>query len=123
MAAPHVAGICALILEANPSLKPADVKWLLMDTAVDLGLSRNAQGMGRVDALAAVRRAQTIKGGVSPSRLALSPEAEPVSLPEPGEDTAVSLPEGTPEPTSPLRLGCLGSLLSWIGILGRLSAL
>jgi len=56
MATPHVAGVCALLLDADPSLTPAELKQILEDTALDLGDpgKDNNYGSGRVDALAAV---------------------------------------------------------------------
>ncbi len=56
MATPHVAGAVALMLEANPNLDHFDVKRILEDTAIDLGVSGkdNTFGSGRVDAYAAV---------------------------------------------------------------------
>jgi len=53
MATPHASGIAALILQARPELTPTQLKALLMDTAIDLGLSPNDQGAGRADAYAA----------------------------------------------------------------------
>ena len=50
MSAPHAAGVCALLLQAEPALTPQDIKARLMNTAVDLGDDPNAQGKGRVDA-------------------------------------------------------------------------
>lgn len=51
MATPHVAGIVALLLEANPSLTPADVKQLLEDTADAMpGRTAFEVGSGHVDA-------------------------------------------------------------------------
>ncbi len=63
MAAPHLAGVIALMRQANPDLSPQDLKQILFETAVDLGEpgEDNATGYGMVDALAAVvRAAETI---------------------------------------------------------------
>jgi subtilisin family serine protease len=56
MATPHVAGACALLLDADPSLTPEELKQVLEDTALDLGDpgKDNTYGSGRLDALAAV---------------------------------------------------------------------
>ena len=56
MATPHVAGAAALLLQADPSLTPAQVKQTLMDTSVDLGETGmdNTYGAGRISAYAAV---------------------------------------------------------------------
>jgi len=50
MSTPHVSGVVALLLEADPSLKPDEVKETLKTTALDLGLDENMQGAGRIDA-------------------------------------------------------------------------
>ena len=69
-AAPHAAGIAALLLQAQPALRAADggsaaaeraiLRSLLIDSAVDLGATGvdNTFGAGRIDALAAVASAQ-----------------------------------------------------------------
>ena len=56
MATPHVAGVAALLLQADPSLDHFGVRNHLYTTAVDLGTKGkdNRYGWGRVDALAAV---------------------------------------------------------------------
>ena len=55
MAAPHVAGVVALMLEANPDLTPDEVKEILADTATPLpGCAPIDCGAGLVNALAAV---------------------------------------------------------------------
>jgi serine protease AprX len=59
MAAPHVAGVVALMLEANPRLSPAKVQSLLKSTAMDRGARGfdTSWGSGLVNAFAAVQAA------------------------------------------------------------------
>ncbi|MFC7667476.1 S8 family peptidase [Hymenobacter humi] len=58
MAAPHVAGIVALMLDANPALTPAQVKAILEETATNLPNRESWEvGRGMVNAFAAVDRA------------------------------------------------------------------
>lgn len=60
MAAPHVAGIIALLLEANPTLSPDEVKAILQDTATNMpGYETWEVGTGYVNAYAAVDAAFT----------------------------------------------------------------
>ncbi len=54
MAAPHVAGAAALILQAHPLWSPAHIKTVLKRTAKNLGVKSQIQGAGRVDAFVAV---------------------------------------------------------------------
>lgn len=58
MAAPHVSGVAALLMARHNELqgRPADIKKILMDSAVDLGRERSGQGAGLVDAFAALQR-------------------------------------------------------------------
>ena len=60
MAAPHIAGLCALILEAQPYLTPAQVKDVLKITATDIGADGKDDyyGWGLVDALNAIDAAE-----------------------------------------------------------------
>ena len=61
MAAPHVAGIVALMLEANPSLNLNEVRQILRTTSIKDNLtgidSNNNYGHGRINALDAVKMA------------------------------------------------------------------
>ena len=59
MAAPHVSGLAALILDANPTLSPFDVKRIILDTAEDKGSEGwdSAYGWGEIDAYEAVLNA------------------------------------------------------------------
>jgi len=63
---PHVAGLCALLLEADPTLSHAGVKSILSETATQdslaSGLPDNTWGYGRANAVGAVRRALGVGG-------------------------------------------------------------
>lgn len=55
MSSPHIAGICALLLEINPSLKPMEIKEILQKTATNMpGYETWEVGAGYVNAYAAV---------------------------------------------------------------------
>jgi serine protease AprX len=60
MAVPFVAGVCALMLAANPALTPAQIKNTLRRTAVHFGPpgANVDYGAGRLDAYAAIRAAE-----------------------------------------------------------------
>jgi len=49
MSTPHVAGAAALILQENPDLTPEEVKNILKENALDLGLDKNISGDGRLN--------------------------------------------------------------------------
>lgn len=57
MATPHVAGVVALMLQADPDLPVERIREILHETSVDLGEPGmdNIYGMGRVDAYEAVK--------------------------------------------------------------------
>lgn len=59
MATPHVAGVAALMLDANPYLTVAQIDEIMETTALDLAPTGkdNATGSGRINALAAVQAA------------------------------------------------------------------
>ncbi len=68
MACPHAAGIVALMLEANPSLTPAQVKNILQQTATNMpGRESWEVGAGYVNAYAAVDMAIRANAGYGPS--------------------------------------------------------
>ncbi len=64
MAAPHLAGVAALILSANPNLTVAQMDSIIEVTSLDLGATGkdNSYGAGRVDAQAAVQAALSVTG-------------------------------------------------------------
>jgi subtilisin family serine protease len=57
MAAPHVSGVCALLMARHRELigQPRRIKQILMATSTDLGRERCFQGAGLVDALRALQ--------------------------------------------------------------------
>lgn len=58
MATPHIAGVVALLLDANPTLTPDQVKQILIDTATAMpGYAEWEVGAGYVNAYAAVDKA------------------------------------------------------------------
>lgn len=62
MACPHIAGVVALMRQANPSLPPAELKQAIYDSAFDLGSTGedNTYGWGMVDAFEAVNIALSL---------------------------------------------------------------
>ncbi len=64
MATPHVAGVVALMLTANPKLNTVEVRNILTSTAVKVEKCKNEEnqcGAGLVDAFAAVKKARVKK--------------------------------------------------------------
>jgi hypothetical protein len=64
MSSPFVAGVAALMLEANETLTPAQAKAILKETAIHFGSAgqNNDFGMGRLDGYAALARAAGTAG-------------------------------------------------------------
>ncbi|MCF6270669.1 MAG: S8 family serine peptidase [Melioribacteraceae bacterium] len=60
MAAPIVAGVCALLKSIHPNWGPEELKSALMTTSIDIGEEAMAQGAGRIDALKAAKVQTTI---------------------------------------------------------------
>ncbi|MFP5309461.1 MAG: S8 family serine peptidase [Actinomycetes bacterium] len=74
MAAPHVAGIAALVLEANPSLTAAEVRDVIRSSARPVaGCPVVDCGAGLVDAVGAVRRALALRAVAPVATLTASP--------------------------------------------------
>ncbi|TRW48051.1 S8 family serine peptidase [Aliidiomarina halalkaliphila] len=65
MAAPHVAGVVALIRQANPSATPAEIEQIMVDTVRSFPASCSGCGAGIIDADAAVSLALGSGGGQS----------------------------------------------------------
>lgn len=67
MATPHVAGVIALMRDANPNLDVITIKQIIMDTAVDIDAvgDDNNTGHGMIDALACVLSGINGYGSVS----------------------------------------------------------
>ncbi|MBK8549955.1 MAG: S8 family peptidase [Ignavibacteria bacterium] len=57
IACPMVAGVCALMLSANPNLSPIDVRNILRNTADSSFAPNNLRGWGTINALLAVQNA------------------------------------------------------------------
>jgi subtilisin family serine protease len=55
MAAPHVAGVCALLKRIHPNWGPEEIKSAIITTAKDIGEEVMAQGAGRIEALKAAK--------------------------------------------------------------------
>ena len=49
MSTPLVSGAVALALQKDPLLTNVDIKMMLRDSSVDMGLPRNLQGWGKFD--------------------------------------------------------------------------
>ena len=73
--APHLAAIAALLLEADPTLTPAELLAALQSTAADRGAAGfdNTYGAGLADALAAVNL--VVGGLIPPTNVSVSPSA------------------------------------------------
>lgn len=111
MAAPHIAGIVAQLLEADPSLTPGEIEDVLEDTAYKFSgggpyeadprnpddLASFDKGHGLVDVVEAVARVRSLQAPAAPGSC-LDPTA-PVVQDAGGDATAAIVP--TPLPSEP----------------------
>ncbi len=95
MASPHVAGVAALVLAADPGLSNVQIRAILQETAEDLGRSANQQGYGLVRADLAVRAVGEVEPPPPPEEYDLTiSSGAGGSVTEPGEGT-FTYEEGT----------------------------
>jgi serine protease len=93
MAAPHVAGVAALVISNGNATTPSSVRAALESTAKDLGPAGRDNGFGH----GLVNAYEALQWSNGPSEEAASePEPAPETTPEPAPDPE---PESTPEPS------------------------
>ncbi|MDO8689695.1 MAG: S8 family serine peptidase [Dehalococcoidia bacterium] len=104
MATPHVSGLAGLIFSVNPALSSLDVTNIITSTAVDLGAPGKDDifGWGRIDALAALTKAQQTAPSGSPTATptpvgTFTPTPTSTSSPTPSP-VGTTMPTPTPTP-------------------------
>ncbi|MFO7949412.1 MAG: S8 family peptidase [Candidatus Fermentibacteraceae bacterium] len=92
MATPHLAGVVALMLSANPDLTVAQTDSIIEVTSLDLGTTGkdNTYGAGRVDAYAAVQAALELTGTAGETGAALEPAGPVLSRVTPNPVSAAA---------------------------------
>lgn len=96
MATPHVAGIAALMLEANPALTPNQIEDILKRTARRMPAScSEGCGTGIADAAAAVKAARDL---ATPTPVTPTPSAKPTPTPT-AKPTTTTAPTPSAKPT------------------------
>ena len=98
LAAPHVAGALALLLNALPNTSVAQLESALTSSAVDLGASGpdNNFGAGRIDVLAAYNWLANNRPATTPTDTATSTST---SIPPTATSTSTATPTSTPTAT------------------------
>lgn len=90
---PYVAGLIGLLCQANPNITPAQIREVLISTAVKLpGLSDTQQGHGQVDPAAAVAKAISLGKRQRKTKPA-SPEKPTEPTTPPPSSNVVALPK------------------------------
>ena len=91
-ATPHVAGIVALMLDANPALSHAQIEQILQRTATDLGPPGfdPDNGYGQIDAFKAVELAAAMPPAAPSPAPAAPPVADPGRVPTPAPCVATA---------------------------------
>lgn len=79
---PHVSGVVALMIEANPTLTPDEVVTILRGTANPMPYEERIVGAGYVDAHNAVRRALNLGAVAHPANLFPQPGGPEIADPE-----------------------------------------
>ena len=96
MAAPHVSGVVALMLQAAPALTPDQVKQILAATATPMpGCPVSACGAGYVNAAAAVQRARLVADQPPVAALAVTPSSGGSPMTSTLDGSASYDPDGT----------------------------
>jgi serine protease AprX len=125
MATPHVSGVVALMLQANPALTPTDVKKMLLVTAQDLGAKGpdNDTGYGFVNAIAAVQVAKDPKLLDSPrfaSLLATVPDPAPEGVFDKlSYDITAMIRDGQGPVLAAVGVGTLGAVIVGVALARR----
>jgi subtilisin family serine protease len=89
MAAPHVTGTVALLASIAPSLSPAQIKQIILDTAVEVGFAHPTATNGRLNLQGAVEAAVAASGNPPPG---------PGDPGDPGEPPGPPPPPPVPSP-------------------------
>lgn len=88
MATPHASGSACLLLQANKTLSPGQIKEALQSTALNLNLPANTQGTGRAQVYQALERIMESTPPADPT-----PTPQPTPTPTPGEGNKGCFPE------------------------------
>jgi serine protease AprX len=117
MAAPHVAGAAALLLDVRPDLAPEQVAGVLLESAASLGEADNRTGHGMLDVAGAVEVLDQVGQDVEERSRSREAGGELTGVPGPGESlsrTSVS-DRDTVQVSVPTNATGLDVELAWDG--------